>query len=521
MTIELRHYQDQAIDAVLAEWAEGHRATLLVAATGLGKTTMFAELLRRRAPHGRSLVIAHREELINQAAARIEAQTGLTVGVEMADSRSSHLQPQQVVVATMQTLRGKRLGGFPKDAFATIVIDEAHRSLAKSYRTIADHFAGAKLLGVTATPDRSDKLGLGAVYQSVAYQYDIAEAIADGWLVPLTQHRVHCSALDVSQVRSHAGDLSEADLQQAINVDAVLHQMAKPLADLTKDRQTLVFMPGVDACHGMASVLSGYTQARIEVIVGNTPPEQRKAALAAYQAGEVQYLVNCMVLTEGFDAPSTGAIACCRPTKARNVYVQQVGRGLRLSPGKVDCLVLDFHGNSGRHRLVCPADVLGGATLPPDVYAELTGMGSVAEDIAQAQAKVAERKAKADAAKAAKLAAKERARVWAQSQYHTEEVNPFAGLGVTAGRGHAEPPASAKQRAFLEQAGIKLGEADVGIRSASKAIDAVLDRKRKGLCSYKQARILTQRGYDANVSTKEASAIIDRIREAEGWKRSA
>jgi superfamily II DNA or RNA helicase len=202
MTIELRHYQDQAIDAVLAEWAEGHRATLLVAATGLGKTTMFAELLRRRASHGRSLVIAHREELINQAAARIEAQTGLTVGVEMADSRSSHLQPQQVVVATMQTLRGKRLGGFPKDAFATIVIDEAHRSLAKSYRTIADHFAGAKLLGVTATPDRSDKLGLGAVYQSVAYQYDIAEAIADGWLVPLVQHRVHCSALDVSQVRS-------------------------------------------------------------------------------------------------------------------------------------------------------------------------------------------------------------------------------------------------------------------------------------------------------------------------------
>ena len=525
---ELRPYQREQLAAVHREWAAGHRSTLVVAATGTGKTTLFAAVLAERSNEGPALVLAERVQLVRQTAARIERETGLKVQVEMgdyrADVRPGHIA--DVVIATVQTVSSdRRLERFERGHFRTVVIDEAHHSAAARYRKVVDYFAEAKVLGVTATPDRSDGIGLGEVFQSVAAQYDVSQAIADGWLVPITGQRVECGALDVSKCKVVGGDLQGSEVEQAVLVDAALHQLASGIARYAADRQTLVFMPGADSTRAMSRVLGGYVGVeRVGYILGDTPQDERDALLTRYADGDLRYLVNCMVLTEGFDAPATSAVACCRPTKSRSVYAQQVGRGLRLSPGKSDCLVLDFVGVSGRHRLACPADVLAGKEIPAEVAQYLTGVGPVWEDVAQAVAKHAT--AEEEAAKAKRRAdeaarAARRARVVANITHTAFPFSAFDSMGVSVaasdasdGRGYDAP--SAAQLGALEKFGIR-GEG-LSRRGASKLIAAAIERTRAGKCSYKQAAVLVRYGYDPDVSRADATKIIDGL-AANGWRK--
>ena len=236
---ELRPYQLTAIEKIRERFAAGDRATLLILATGLGKTVVFADVARRTVERGgRALILAHRGELLDQARAKLEA-LGLSVELEKA---SEHAGDAPVVVASVQTLRGDRLASWPADAFRLIVIDEAHHSAAKSYRDIADHFEAARILGVTATPDRLDGKGLGDLFDSVAVRYELRDAIRDGWLSPLKAQRVHVAGLDLSKVRTVAGDLNQGDLDLACRVPEAISGIADPLLKLSGERQTLLFL---------------------------------------------------------------------------------------------------------------------------------------------------------------------------------------------------------------------------------------------------------------------------------------
>ncbi len=511
----LRPYQAEACDAIMRDW-DAHRSTLLVLATGCGKTFTASEVIRRRKGAGRVLWIAHREELITQGKEAIEAHTGLTCGIEKAEQRASvhgFFGVDEVVVASVQTLQGRRLERFGRDHFGTLIVDEAHHATARSYRAILEHFEGAKVLGLTATPDRGDAVGLGNVFESVAYRYEIRRAIREGYLCPIAQKLVECADLDLSDVRTVAGDLNQGELERAMTIDAVLHQVAGPLVREAGDRPTIVFTVSVAQAHALVDVLAGYTQARVRAIDGTTVPELRRRYLAEFAAGETQFMINCGVLTEGFDAPRTACIAVARPTKSRALYTQMIGRGTRLFEGKQDCLVLDFVGNSGRHKLVTPLDVLAGKPLPEDVQRaaeEMVADGMPSEEaLAKAEQDAIDRAARAEERR------RREAKIQAEVAYRAQLVDPFAMFDVE--RGETGPRATEAQLDALRRAKIPLDYVP-SRREASAMIDRLKERRSKGLATYAQARQLIKRGLPGDKMTfEEARRALDAIAN-NGWR---
>jgi superfamily II DNA or RNA helicase len=510
----LRPYQELAVRNVGEAWSI-HRSTLLVLATGLGKTFTAASILRERAKLGRILWIAHRRELISQAKDAIES-IGVSCEIEMADSWASTeggLFGQRCVIASVQTLQGKRLERWPADAFATIVIDEAHHATARSYRDILARFPEAKVLGLTATPDRGDKVGLGHVFEAVAFEYGIREGIKEGYLSPIVQKRIECADLDLSDIKTVAGDLAQGELERALTQDAVLHQIAGPLVRESGGRSTIIFTAGVDQAHAMVEVMGGYTSAPVAAIDGKTPDELRARHLNAFARGDLQFIFNCAVLTEGFDAPRTSCIAVARPTKSRALYTQMIGRGTRLFEGKSDCLVLDFVGNAGRHSLVSPLDVLAGKDIPDDVREAAErkaadGMPSE-EALAEAEREAIERAEREEAKR------RRAAKVRAATEYRAKIVDPFAMVGLD-GMGESGPRATEKQLSYLEKMGITLDKTP-SRNEASTLIDQWSARRRQGLCSYKQAKLLAKHGLPADLSFDAAREAIDAI-AANGWR---
>lgn len=511
----LRPYQVEAVAAVHRE-LERHRSALLVLPTGCGKTLCAGHILRERARRGRVLWLAHRSELLDQARETIEKRIGLGCELEKAESRASQmggLFGRRCVVASVQSMRGQRLKRWPADSFATIVVDECHHSVARGYREILSHFGPAKVLGLTATPDRGDGVGLGAIFDVCAFQYDIRQAIRDGYLCPIVQKAVECADLDLSDVKTVAGDLAQGELEQRLRLDSVLHQVAAPLVELAGDRPTIVFTAGVQQAHALVEVMAGYTDPRrVAAIDGGTPDEIRRERIAAYRQGDVQFLVNCAVLTEGFDAPETACVAMARPTKSRALYAQAIGRGTRIAPGKTDCLVLDFQGNAGRHRLVSPLDVLAGRPLPPDVERrakQLTAEGKPSEEaLAQAEAEAVERERRAEERR------QREARIKADVAYRARQVDPFGIVGHELVTG---PRATEGQLQYLAGFGVEMKGYVPSRSEASHLINHLRARSSKGLCSYKQARLLAKHGLTTDVSRAEASKMIDAIAN-NGWR---
>lgn len=335
--IHLRGYQKDAIDAVRNEYLKGIRSTLLVMATGLGKTVSFGMVARMVAEKGgRTLVLAHRGELIEQAAETL-TRIGLDPGIEKANSFARAIYEPNVVVATVQTMQRERLQTWPRDFFKLVIVDECHHSTAKSYRNILDHFSSARVLGVTATAERVDDDALGDVFESVAYEYTLWEAMTAPAPGPyLSRLRfVQCDVgIDLRDIRTTAGDLNAADLEEAIRPH--IETLANAIKQEIGDRKTLIFTPDVGSAMAMASALNGELGIRSRWVSGESP--DRKAIIDGFKRGDFQALANCSLLLEGFDCPSVSAIALCRPTKSRPLYTQIVGRGTRLCNGKENCI---------------------------------------------------------------------------------------------------------------------------------------------------------------------------------------
>lgn len=512
---ELRPYQQQARDRIHAEWDAGHTRTLLVLPTGTGKTIVFASVAADQVRAGdRVLILAHRGELLEQAADKLQRSTGLVSAVEKAESTCLDSW-FRVVVGSVQTLqRTARLERFPQDYFGTIIIDEAHHAITDGYRRILDYFSGAKVLGVTATPDRGDMRNLGEVFDSLAFEYKLTNAIKEGYLCKIMAQTIPLQ-LDISSVTLSGGDYAVGDLGTAL--DPYLEQIAAEMAVRCKDRKTVVFLPLIRTSQKFRDLLNAKGFRAAEV---NGQSDDRRQVLADFDAGKYNVLCNSMLLTEGWDCPSVDCVVVLRPTKVRSLYSQMVGRGTRLSPGKTDLLLLDFLWMTDKHELCRPADlVCEDRTVARQMTEHLAETGCP-EDIEEAAAQASEDVvAQREEALAKQLEEQRRkkAKLVDPLQYEMSiQAEDLAGY-VPAFGWEAGPP-SEQQTAALE----KLGILPDAVESAGKAallLDRLNKRRDEGLTTPKQIRCLEKYGFQhvGTWSFEAARHMIDRI-AAQGWR---
>ena len=514
--MELRPYQQEAKDRIFEEWDSGHNKTLLVLPTGCGKTIVFAKVTEECVRiGGRVLILAHRGELLDQAEDKIFKVTGLRCAVEKAEE-SCVGSWYRVVVGSVQTLmREKRLARFSPDFFDYIIIDEAHHALSDSYQKIINHFSGAKLLGVTATPDRGDMKDLGQVFESLAYEYTLVRAIKEHYLSRIKAITIPLK-LDLSNVSTQAGDFKASDIDTAL--DPYLFQIADEMQKYCADRKTVVFLPLVKTSQKFRDILckKGFSAAEV-----NGDSKDRAEVLADFDSGKYNVLCNSMLLTEGWDCPSVDCIIVLRPTKVRSLYCQMVGRGTRLCEGKEELLLLDFLWHTERHELCRPASLI---CENPEVAQKMTDnlaeAAGCAVDIEEAEEKASEDVvAQREEALAAQLAEmKKRKRKLVDPLQFEMSIQAQDLSGYIPSFGWEMSPPSDQQCQALEKLGICPDE----IENAGKAnllLDRLSKRRDAGLTTPKQIRFLEGRGF-RHVGTwqfETARKLIDRI-AANGWR---
>lgn len=431
MTITLRDWQAEALDRLDAARARGVTRALGVAATGLGKTILFCAYAERTSK--RTLILAHRDELIEQAAAKVAAMMpDRTVG--RVKGSLNELRAD-VVVASVQTLaRANRLRQIPTSdhdpealalfgsglpPFDLVIVDEAHHAAARSYRTILDYLAAGRpacphagtdvdhaherapnddedggefgfvvdpcpgpagpfLLGVTATPDRGDGLGLDKVFDEIVFSHDILWGMRAGYLADLRGRSITVDAYDTSDLKVRGGDYEQGQAGRMMSEAGGAAAIVKAWQTEAPGRRTLVFTPTVAFAE---EVRDRFLAAGIAAgtVSGSTPIEERRETLARFASGDLDVLANCAVLTEGFDEPRVDCVVVARPTRSRGLYVQMIGRGTRLHPDKTDCLVLDLVGATEEHDLVTVPSLFGLDKIPKARRGERTVGEMVAE----------------------------------------------------------------------------------------------------------------------------------------------
>ena len=437
----------------------------------------------------RILALAHRSELIYQMAAT-GRDSGLSVGIEMGSHRAGKCD---VVVSTIQTQvawgkcrvclgtgevedfdepancqrcdgRGqrRRMEAFDPDEFGLVIIDEAHHATAKTYRLVQEYFGrnkSLKFLMVTATPKRSDKVGLHNVCDSVAYEMELREAISEGWLVPIRQKFVTVDSLDLSKVGTkNDGDLKDGERERAFlgetteEEEELLHSIAKPTIDTAEGKQVLLIAAGCEHAQKLCAACNAYDGVTAELVLGTTDKDERKRIVERFRSGETQILVGVDCFNEGFDAPDTYVVAIAKPTKAQGRYLQMIGRGTRPLSGLVDgvgsaedrkhaiaqsekphCVILDFVGNSGRHKLVSVADVLAGDSCDPvDLDAALSEAKTTTEPVDMEELIEKNKQAREEREERARQREEERKRQSTRhradkAEYTSQDVDIFSG----------------------------------------------------------------------------------------------
>ncbi len=515
MPAELRPYQEEARQAIEMEWASGRKKTLLVLPTGTGKTVVFSKVTEDMVRNGdRVLIMAHRGELLDQAADKLEKITGLTSAIEKAEETCIG-KWNRVTVGSVQSLqRPQRLEKFPDNYFSTIIVDEAHHCITDGYRRILDHFPEAKVLGVTATPDRGDQRRLGEVFDSLAYEYSIVQAIRQGYLCKIMAQTIPLQ-LDMTSLKTQAGDYTLGSIDTAL--DPYLEQIAAEMEKCCMSRKTVVFLPLIKTSQKFRDILNRHGFRAAEV---NGTSEDREQILQDFENGKYNILCNSMLLTEGWDCPSVDCIVVLRPTKVRSLYCQMVGRGTRLSPGKENLLLLDFLWLSEKHELCRPADIIcKNKEVSEKMTSNLEAVGCP-EDIEEAEKKASEDVLKDREEKlAAQLESmKKRKRSLVDPLQFEMSIQSEDLVNYEPTIGWQMAPASEKQLQALEKYGIFPDE----IENAGKAdllLDRLAKRRLEGLSTPKQIRFLESRGFQhvGTWSFTSANNMIARI-SANSWR---
>ena len=508
MGIELYPFQRNAVDAVEKEFAEGRKHTLMVLPTGTGKTVCLSEFLRRQVENdGRGLILAHRDELLSQAARKLKATTGLDSALEKADS-SAWMSDAPVTVASVQSMcRPERLKKYPAGYYTDIVVDEAHHSLSPTYRNIIDHFDGSRILGVTATPDRGDHKALSEVYESLAFEYPMRQAINDGYLVPI-KARMLPVEVDLTKVKISCGDYSANSLGDAL--EPYLNEIARRMAEECKDRKTVVFLPLIRMAKRFAELLNEYGISAAEV---NGESPDREEILSDFEAGKYRALCNAMLLTEGWDCPSVDCIVVLRPTKVRSLYQQMVGRGTRLYPGKENLLILDFLYLTAKHDLCTPASLFSGTAEVEEQMEKILRSGEemdVSDVEEQAERDIMAERA-ASLAHTLEQSRKKKARTVDPMEFALSiAAEDIALYEPTFGWEFDEP--TPKQLSYLNRCGISTGAVTCK-GMAGVIIDRLIKRQNAGLSTPKQVRFLQQYGFEdaAGWTFEKASRKISQL----------
>ena len=548
--MQVRPYQQEAIDGIYNALDQAD-STLIVMATGTGKTITFSVVADEYMKRGRVMILAHRAELIYQAQDKLMAVTGVEADIEMGENHVAEFGAWQskAVVSTIQTQKAGmaglgRMSKFNPDEFSLLIIDECHHSAAKSYREVIEYYQrnpNLKVLGVTATPDRADELALGQIFKSVAYEYGIMEGITDGYLVPISQRAVFVDGLDYSTIRTTMGDLNGGDLSRVMEQEESLHGIASPTLELIGDKKTLVFCASLDQSSRLTEIFNRHTADIARSISGGMEKDERRSLFKDYAAKRFQILVNVGVATEGFDDPGIEVVVMARPTKSRSLYAQMAGRGTRVLPGVIDVIndsvarraailssakptleIIDFVGNSGRHKLMTTADILGGhyseevierATRNSE---EASKKESVPVDIITEL-----KKAEIQIAKEAREReeADKRDGLVAKAKFSTATVNPFDIMDVMPERTpnwHKGRIPTENQVAMLEKNGVDVGGLD--FTHASQLIDRIISRRKEDKASYKMTKLLSKGNNrqkltrdPAEYSFSEARQLIDAL----------
>ncbi len=515
----LRPYQEEARRSVKDAWLSGIKRTLLVLPTGTGKTIVFAKITEDCVRKGkRVLILAHRGELLDQAAEKIKKATGLGCAVEKAE-QSCLDSWFHVIVGSVQSLqRESRLKKFKPQYFDIIIIDEAHHAISNGYQRVLQHFDSANVLGVTATPDRGDMRNLGEYFDSLAYEYTLPKAIKEGYLAPIKALTIPLK-LDINSVSMQSGDFAVGELSTAL--DPYLEQIAQEMQTYCKDRKTVVFLPLIKTSQKFTEILnqSGFRAAEVN---GNS--ENREQVLKDFDQGRYNVLCNSMLLTEGWDCPSVDCVIVLRPTKVRSLYSQMIGRGTRLYPGKQELLVIDFLWLTERLELCHPANLIcEDKEVAQKLTENLEDKAGLAVDLEEAVKTASEDViAQREEALAKKLAEmKQRKKKLVDPLQFEMSIQAEDLAGYVPSFGWEMAPASDKQKAALEKAGICPDEID-NAGKAAKIMDRINMRRAAGLTTPKQIRFLEGRGFQ-HVGTwefKAAKNMIDRI-AAQGWKTPA
>lgn len=350
--VELRDYQQMAIKAIGQAEGKGNRRQVIVLPTGAGKTIVFASLIAERSV--RSLVLAHREELVEQAVDKIRVVIpGAPVGVVQA-GRDEWWSP--IVVASVPTIaRQKRLDPLLTQNFGLVIVDECHHARAETWMNVIGQLRagdenGPLLIGVTATPQRGDNLPLEGIFQEITYSASMVDLIARGYLSDLTAVRIVLERINLDNVKTQGGDFQDKALSEALmNADQPI-QTAMAVREHAANRKSIVFCASVALAEETAHEISAQG-IKAEFVSGETPRAERRDIIQRFRLGDTDCLVNCMLFTEGFDVPEVDCIVVARPTTSRGLYQQMVGRGMRVAPGKDNCLVIDVVGVTDRHKL--------------------------------------------------------------------------------------------------------------------------------------------------------------------------
>lgn len=500
----LRQYQTEAKDQTIVGFNEVRKG-LVVLPTGGGKTILFAHLAKHYQP-GRSLILAHREELLTQAVEKIQNATGLWAEVEKAERRASYDAP--VVVASIQTL-ARRADRWPKDHFDLVVVDEAHHALAESYLNVLSHFDGhAKVLGVTATPDRGDKKNLGKYFERVFYEVTLGRLIKDGFLSPLVVKMLPVK-IDLNEVHKVAGDFAVDDLGRAI--EPWLERVAVEMGHECWDRKSIIFLPLVKTAQRMAALLNKHG---IETRSVSGYDDNRKETLDWFaSAGPGTALCNSMLLTEGFDQPDVDCIVNLRPTQVRALYAQMVGRGTRLAPAKNNCLLLDFLWQSEKLSLVCAANLFSSNAetakeVQEKLFEAVDAPGGGELDVMQACESVEEQRMKKV------IAALKENRKRPPGTHDAIEMCLSIGahdlMNYEPMSERESRPASDKQLAYLEKIGFDPASITC-FGHASALMDRLAVRRMEGLATPKQVRLMERFGHPSPgmVSFDDAKLWLD------------
>lgn len=513
--MELRDYQIAAKKAIFEEWKDKN-STLLVLPTGCGKTIVFGSIARDRARDGRVLILAHREELLTQASDKIHRISGMNCAVEKAEQTCLG-SDEPITVGSVQTLQTeKRLSRFPHDYFKTVIIDEAHHALAPSYRNVLAHFDSAKMLGVTATPDRGDMKDLSEIFESCAYEYSLRDAVKQGYLAPIRVQTMPLN-IDFTSVKVSMGDFQVNDIGHAL--EPYLEDIADEMAKVCKDKHTVVFLPLVSIAQEFRDILNrkGFRAAEV-----NGQSKNRDEILQEFEEGKFNVLCNAMLLTEGWDCPIVDCIVVLRPTKIRSLYCQMIGRGTRLHEGKDHLLILDFLWMTGKHNLVRPADIV---CKKQEIAQKVT---EKLEDGFEADLFAVEEQTERDAVQerkdalareleeAAKQRAKKQKKLIDPLEYSLS-IDMDDMIDYVPTFGWEAMPATDKQIAAIENFGLDPTGLCKG--QASRIISRLMERIDEQMSTPRQIKTLNRFGFQnvQNWTKDEASKILSAL-SAAGWK---